>query len=115
MYEWVLKEKARIEISIWDTGKWRPEEVDRRFFAPVIRFDDFIMARSRRDIQNLERKIGFKIHSLNDLLKGLEILFEKVSKYVIGIKIGIAYVRSLSFKNRLSVKLKRSSIECLKK
>jgi len=97
VYSWILKDKGRIEVSIWDVGRWRPEEVDRKFFAPVIRFDDFIMARSRAEIARLERRIGARIHSLSDVVKGLEKLVETVKEHVVGIKTGVAYGRVLRF------------------
>ena len=42
LYRWVLKERAGIELSILDDER---VDVDRSLFAPVLRFEEFIMVR----------------------------------------------------------------------
>ena len=98
LYEWVLREKAGIERIILDTSTDTPvEEVDRRFFSPVIRFRDFVIVRSRVELEALETRCGRKIHSLNDLVDSLKAEFRRVYPHVVGVKIGLAYMRTLKF------------------
>lgn len=97
LYEWILKEKSRIDLSILDSLSDPLEAVDRRFFAPVTRFNDFVMARERLDFEALTKRCGKPIHSFSDLIKALELEFEKASKMIVGVKIDLAYLRNLRF------------------
>jgi len=94
LYKWVLKEKAGVELSILDN---ETVDVDRSLFAPVMRFDDFILLKERSDVEALERKCEMKIHSLSDLTKALTLHFEKLSKSIVGVKIALAYRRPIYF------------------
>jgi len=94
LYKWVLKEKAGVDLSILDNDT---VDVDRSLFAPVMRFDDFILLKDRSDIEALERKYEMKIHSLSDLTEALRLRFEKLSKSIVGVKIALAYRRSINF------------------
>jgi len=96
IYKWILKERAGIDVSILD-GFTSLEEVDGEYFAPVMRFDDFVMARERKDVEALGRECRRPIHSFPDLVQALEYKFERASKTVVGIKIALAYMRSLRF------------------
>ncbi len=94
-YREVLKQKARIEISLCDL---ETTDVDREFFAPVMRFDSFIMVSTRVELEQLERRTGIAIHSLEGLLRALDIAFEKVvSGGAVGVKSGLAYERILRY------------------
>lgn len=105
-YRWVLKEKAGIEVSIWD-GLRRlgyglkgavAEEVDRDFFLPVIRFDHYILVRTPKTLAELEEESGVSIHSLDDLLSAVDSRLERaIQGGIVGIKVGLAYLRSLKF------------------
>ncbi len=97
LYQWILKEKSGIDVSILDSLFAPLEEVDRRFFAPVKRFDDFVMARERMDFEALGRRCSKPIHSFSDFIEALELEFEKASKMIVGVKIGLAYMRDLRF------------------
>jgi len=98
LYRWVLKEKAGIDVSILDTSLTTSvTDVDRSLFAPVMRFQDFITARERGELEALGRRCGTTIHALSDLVKALELEFEKVSSLIVGVKIGLAYMRTLRF------------------
>jgi len=94
LYRWVLKEKAGVDLSILDN---ETVDVDRSFFAPVMRFDDFILLKERGDIEALEAKCEMKIHSLSDLTEALRLRFEKLSKSIVGVKIALAYRRPINF------------------
>ena len=101
-YHHVLKERANIELAIVDpledVDPTPLEEIDRRFFAPVIRMNDFIIPCNRLEISMLERKTGVTIHSLNGLLKAIDVALERaVAANVAGVKVATAYERSLFF------------------
>lgn len=97
LYQWILKDKSGIDVSILDSLSAPLEDVDRRFFAPVARFDDFVMARERMDFEALGKRCGKPIHSFSDLIQALELEFNKASKMIVGVKIGLAYMRKLRF------------------
>jgi hypothetical protein len=98
LYKWVLKEKAGIEISILDKLDDTPlSEIDKDFFAPVRRFDDFINVRGKKDIETLANTYGKPIYLFNDVLQVLENEFKKSLGKIVGIKTGLAYMRSLYF------------------
>ncbi len=73
-YSHVLRDLANIESSIVDL---ETTEVDRALFHPAVRFDNFIMARSRVDLRQLEKSTGVAIHSLDDHLRALDAAFEQ--------------------------------------
>jgi len=97
LYKWILKDKSRIEISILDSLDVPINEVDRNFFAPVLKFDDFVMASGRRDFEVLSKRCRIPIHSFDDLIHALELEFNRVSNMIVGVKIALAYLRSLRF------------------
>jgi hypothetical protein len=97
LYQWVLKEKSGIEVSILDSLQSPLEDYDKQFFAPVTRFDDFVIARERLDIEALAKRTGKPIHTFSDYLQALKQSFEKVSKTIVGVKTGLANLRSLQF------------------
>jgi|YelNatPaOPRAMG01_1025707.scaffolds.fasta_scaffold09551_8 hypothetical protein len=96
LYNWILKEKSGIKISILDSLD-TVDEVDREFFAPVARFDGFVTISNRMEIEELGKACGKAIHSFNDLVQALESEFERASKDIVGVKIGLAYMRDLRF------------------
>ena len=100
-YRHVLKEKARIDVSVIDSLSvdGRPiTDVDREFFAPVVRFDKFVTPTSRAELRLLEGWSGQSIHTLDDLIKALNQGFEKaVEGGAVGVKSGLAYLRSLTY------------------
>jgi hypothetical protein len=98
LYRWILKGRCGIDMSILDSSSTPLEHVDRGFFAPVARFDDFAMCRDRNDIETLGKRCGRRIHSFSEFVGCLELEFEKLSKVIVGVKTGLAYLRSLDFK-----------------
>jgi predicted TIM-barrel fold metal-dependent hydrolase len=101
-YDHVLKEQANIALAILDPiedlDPTPLERINRRFFAPVIRLDDFVIACNRIELRALEHKTGMMIHSLDDLLEAMDIAVERaVAAGVIGVKVGLAYRRTLHF------------------
>jgi len=102
LYKWVLKEKARIERCIVDSldelGRAvRPDKVDRELFVPVMQFDDFVMVNNIFDLKRLSARLGVSIHSLSDLARALDIQFGKLADQMAGVKIALAYFRSIQF------------------
>jgi uncharacterized protein len=94
-YAHVLKEKGGIAISILDD--WRTT-VDRTFFAPVVRLDHFATAHTRDELSALEAESDMAIHSLNDMLQVMYgVLQRHIADGAVGIKIGLAYRRSIRF------------------
>lgn len=94
LYRWILKERSGIEISILDSERI---DVDREFFAPVMRFDGFVALKEKGDLEALERRCGSPIHSLDELEKALELEFARLRDSIVGVKIALAYRRSLFF------------------
>ncbi len=94
-YRYVLKERGNIALSLQYVGTM---DVDRELFRPVAYYDHFITARSRWDINTLEKNYNVSIHSLDDFLKALDIAFAgDVKAGAVGIKSGLAYSRILRY------------------
>jgi len=101
-YDHVLKERANIALAILhpipDFDPTPLEEIDRRFFAPVIVMNEFITPCNGTELRMLAQKTGVAIHSLDDLLKAMDLAFEQaVEAGVVGVKVSVAYSRSLDF------------------
>ncbi|MEM3785896.1 MAG: amidohydrolase family protein [Nitrososphaeria archaeon] len=96
LYRWVLKEKAKIRISIFD-GITDIVDVDREFFAPVVRLEDFILLRSREDVRRLSEATKIPIHSLKSLESALESKVQSILNKIVGFKIALAYRRDVHF------------------
>lgn len=94
-YRYVLKDRARIAISVLDAGLNR---ADREFYAPVARLDHFIMVHTPAELRNLEQESGLSIYSLDDLIAALGAVFQQKRAHgVVAIKSGLAYVRTLYY------------------
>jgi len=92
-HRWVLKTMGGIDVAINDVSTI---DVDQDV-APVMRFEDYATAHSRNDLSVLSSRTGTPIHTLDDLMKALEIEFTKVAQKMVGVKIGLAYLRTLFF------------------
>jgi hypothetical protein len=93
LHRWVLKTKGGIDLSINDVST---TDVDKDL-VPVMRFDDYATPLSRNDLSNLSKRTGTPIHSLDNLLEALETELASLAKQIVGIKIGLAYARTLDF------------------
>ncbi len=94
-YQHVLKDKARIAISIQDNGR---ATVDKTFFAPVVRLEHVAAARTRDELAALEADSGVTIHSLDDLLRVMHVMLERyLADGAVGVKIALAYRRIIRF------------------
>lgn len=99
LYRWVMKEKAGIEVSVLDslTGDYN---VDREFFAPVLRAGEFVTISNRFELETYARQHGVTIHSFSELVSLVKGRFDTLEGKVVGIKIAQAYRRPLYFEKR---------------
>jgi predicted TIM-barrel fold metal-dependent hydrolase len=94
LYRRVLKEKARIDLSIVDVGG----KPDPEFFVAVRRFDNFINVHSQKELENLGTQNGVSVSSLEDLVRALEAAFTNaVQDGIVGVKSGLAYSRRIYY------------------
>ena len=100
-FETVMKEKARIELSVLDdltTEHGEPLKPEPKFFKIVTRFDYIVMAGQRNDLSHIEKVTGVDINSLSDLERALERAVENgLRQGLAGIKCALAYERTLRF------------------
>ncbi len=100
LYKWVLKDKAKVELAIHDLfglKKIDYLDVDREFFAPVARLEDFVLIRSRNDVKKISTMLNTPIHSFKELEKALELKVANILDRIVGFKIALAYRRDISF------------------
>jgi len=101
-YQYVLKDRAKIDLSILQSLEdWDPiplADVDRRFFAPVVCMNDFIMPCDRVGLDRLAAQVDSAVYSLDDLLYVIDRrLGQAVEARVVAVKVSLAYQRSLRF------------------
>lgn len=95
-YRQVYK-RAGIEVAVWDVLDPRPEQIDATIFAPTIRLDNFIGARSRGEVAGLAAVSGAAVHNFDDFLRALDAHIDRHAPTIYAIKIGVAYWRPLRF------------------
>jgi predicted TIM-barrel fold metal-dependent hydrolase len=100
--EHVLKERANIALAILhplpDFDPTPLEDIDRRLYRPVLVMNEFIEPCSRVELDTLGQKTDVAIHALDDLLKAMDCAFDRaVEAGVVGVKLSVAYTRSLDF------------------
>ena len=94
-YRYVMKQKAKIGVSIVD---WQTTELERELFVPTMRLDHFISVLSRPDLASLEEEAGMAIHSLEDLVKAMRTTLEGyVKRGAVAVKSALAYNRTLQY------------------
>jgi hypothetical protein len=94
-YKYVLKDRARIDLSIQDSGH---RKFDRNFYRHVERFDNFIFVFDRRKIKSIGLQYNIKVQTLPDFVEALRLAFKQGVDYeMIGIKSGLAYNRILKY------------------
>ena len=101
-YEKIYK-KAKIEKSVnvyVHENIDRQLDVDRRYFAPVAWFDFMFKIFKQSDLVRIEEDTDSSIHTLDDLLKAFDKVFEEkvINKGAVAIKISISYTRNLKVK-----------------
>ena len=98
-YERVLKEKGRFIGCLADVWRWDIAPDLHRYFLPIMRFDEWITARTRQDV--LSRKECAECGEPGSLAAYLKCLDDALARYlkagVVGLKCGLAYRRSLRF------------------
>jgi predicted TIM-barrel fold metal-dependent hydrolase len=94
-YRHVLREKAGIAVSIQDDFR---TAVDKDLFAPVVRMEHFACATTRGDLRNIEADTDRTVHSLDDLIQAMRAALDRdLAAGAVGVKIGIAYRRTIRF------------------
>lgn len=107
-YRTVLKDKARIAVALLTRWPGQSVEVDRDFFRAVPILDHFATPATRADVAALEAESGCAIHSLDDLARALESrLAQFVEQGIAGVKIFLAYTRTLDFGTPTGVEASR--------
>ena len=96
-YNHVLKEKAKIDLSIQDMGH---QKFDENFYRHVERFSQFALISSGSEIRNFGEQYITQINDLEDYINLLRKVFvEGVNSGMVGVKTGAAYLRILKFEN----------------
>ena len=94
-YRHVLRDKAGIAVSIQDDFR---TGVDKELFAPVVRLEHFACATTRGDLRNIESDTSRAVHSLDDLVQAMQAALDRdLAAGAVGVKIGIAYRRTIRF------------------
>ncbi|VAW17997.1 hypothetical protein MNBD_BACTEROID01-2116 [hydrothermal vent metagenome] len=102
-YEYVLKKKALIDVSILDPLP-KILKIDsnnsKDYFVKVKRFDRFVVLTKNR-FYEIEKQANVKINTLTDLLNVLDTEFQKAinEEGIVGIKSGLAYRRILRYED----------------
>ncbi|GJM30688.1 MAG: hypothetical protein DHS20C17_33230 [Cyclobacteriaceae bacterium] len=104
-YNYVLKEKAGIEVALLDPLAYGyPQDstiqIQKEFFVRVKRFSDFISIDKDR-IRKIEQNTNSVLNELDDLLNVLDIEIEKVAKNheIVALKSGHAYSRAIRYED----------------
>lgn len=97
LYKYILKEKAKIDLSILDMGH---NKFDKEFYRHVERFDDFIQISSGSEIIDLGKRYSVSVSSLDDYASALRKAFVSgVDFGMVGVKSALAYKRILKYEN----------------
>ena len=100
LYRRILKEKARIRVSVLD-DYWNatPVKPDPEFFVLAHKFDRFVVPSSKADVDNLQSITGVSITSLGGLKQAMETSFRQFLDIgMVTVKSTIAYNRELLFR-----------------
>jgi predicted TIM-barrel fold metal-dependent hydrolase len=110
-YRHVLKDKARIELSICDIGH---RELAPAFYRHVERFDNFIWIFSASQIKNLGRNYDIEVAGLEDFHRALKKAFKEGLEYgMVGVKSGLAYSRPIHYADTPADKAKKVFIKIM--
>src|SRR5688572_9276973 len=100
LYRRILKEKARIRLSVLD-DYWNatPVKPDPEFFVLAHKFDRFVTPASKTDVAQLEKITATAITSLGGLKRSMETSFRQFMEIgMVTVKSTIAYNRELLFR-----------------
>lgn len=96
-YEYVLKERAKIDLSFQDNGH---QQYDPNFYRHIERFSQFALVSSGSEIRDFGSQHNMPINNIDDYLKLLRKVFlAGVDSGMVGVKTGAAYIRTLQFDN----------------
>ena len=97
-YEYVLKKKSRVAVSLVDALMETQRPADKKFFRPVYRIDPFLKLPDPVARENASREFGIRVHTLEDWKHALETGIERaLAGGAVALKCAVAYERSLSF------------------
>ena len=96
LYKWILKDMSKVEMAILDSIT-DEVNVDKEFFFPVVRLEDFTVIRGREDVKRVGRRLNMPIHSLRDFERALEFRIESIIDKIAAFKIALAYKRDIYF------------------
>lgn len=111
LYDWVLKDRSGIDVCINNVNV---EDMNKSLFAYVWNFDDYILVKERDDLHELGKRVGWPIHTLKDLESAIKWEFERVKDKIVGVKIGLAYNRTLYFEKTSFSKAEKAFNEIYK-
>jgi len=101
LYRTILKDHARIELTVLDdltTTSGQPLRPEPAFYKIVTRFDYLIMVSDHKALTYIEQVNGVSVNNLADLERALEAHVARALREGLeGVKIGLAYDRSLHF------------------
>ena len=100
LYEYVLKQRARIRYSVVD-DYWNaaPVRMDPAYFVLAHKFDRFVQLWDRNDVTRLEAATSASITSLDTLKQALESNFRKSLEVgMVTVKTTLAYDREIHFR-----------------
>ena len=97
-YQTVLKEKANIACSLVTTWPGQSVEVDQTYFRALPILDHYATVSTRAALEALEKESGQCIQTLPQLMHAQETMLDRfMAKGIIGVKVFLAYRRTLHF------------------
>jgi uncharacterized protein len=97
LYNDILKERAKIDVSIQDMGH---QKFNPNYYRHVERFDQYAMVSSISEIKDMGKLHNLSVNSLLDYQKVLRKVFLRgFDSDMVGVKIALAYKRNLKFEN----------------
>ncbi|HKY55854.1 MAG TPA: amidohydrolase family protein [Anaerolineales bacterium] len=98
-YSTVLHQHGNIQWILRVQGEEPdPFAVDRRYFAPLINFDEWIHADKPDRREQIAAKVGGQARTLNEYLAALDLAFEQTrARNAFGVKSLLAYRRPLNY------------------
>src|SRR5687767_754553 len=98
-YSVVLHQNGNIQLILRVQGEEPdPFAVDRRYFAPLINFDEWIHTDEPAQREQVAAKVGGQARTLNEYLAALDLAFEQTrARNAVGVKSLLAYRRPLNY------------------
>ena len=98
-YPAVLHQNGNIRLILRVQGKEPdPFAVDRRYFAPLINFDEWIRTGEPDQREQVTAKVGGQARTLNEYLAAMDLAFEQSrARKAVGVKSLLAYQRPLNY------------------